>query len=135
MANKTTMSKVMRCGQHEYGNHLRKGEEMVAAVKNSAYPDREVIMTEMNERCKECDEGTYNADYGFNSYAGPAYKYILQHLNLGVTGIQVWEAYDSRYHHPHRYLTWSMWGIFGVNDINHPDVYTKRTYYDVLQQL
>ena len=49
-------------------------------------------------------------------YAGPAYKYILQHLNVGVTGIQIWEGYDSRYHHPNRSLTWSMWGIFAVND-------------------
>ncbi len=135
LANKTTMSKVLRFGQHEYGDHLRKGEEMVTAVRNSAYPDREVIMTEINAVCKNCDEAAYNSDYGFDNYAGPAYKFILQHLNLGVTGIQVWEAYDSQYHHPHRTLTWSMWGIFGVNDIKHPDVYTRRTHYYVLQQL
>jgi len=28
-----------------------------------------------------------------------------------------------------------MWGIFGVNDINHPDVYTRRPHYYVLKQL
>jgi O-glycosyl hydrolase len=28
-----------------------------------------------------------------------------------------------------------MWGIFAVNDINHPDVYTRRPHYYVLQQL
>jgi hypothetical protein len=135
LANKTTMSKVLRFGQHEYGDHLSEAEEMVNAVRKSAYPDREVIMTEINADCKNCDEATYNADYGFDNYAGPAYKYILEHLNVGVNGIQVWEAYDSQYHHPHRYLTWSMWGIFGVNDIHHPDVYTGRTHYYVLQQL
>ncbi len=135
IANSNTMSKVGHFGQHEYGNSFRKGQEMVEAVKNSAYPDREVVMTETNAVCHGCDEAKYNADYGFNSYAGQAYKYILQHLNVGITGIQVWEAYDSQYHHPNRYLTWSMWGIFGVNDINHPDVYTKRTHYHVLRQL
>ena len=135
LASGTTMSKVKYFGQHEYGNTLRKGQEMVDAVKNSAYPDREVIMTEINERCIGCDDAKYNSDYGFDHYAGPAYKYILQHLNAGVTGIQIWEAYDSQYHHPNRYLTWSMWGVFGVNDINHPDVYTKRPHYYVLKQL
>ncbi len=135
MANSNTMSKVGYFGQHEYGNSFRKSREMIEAVKNSAYPDREVVMTETNAVCKGCDDGKYNADYGFNSYAGPAYKYILQHLNAGVTGIQVWEAYDSQYHHPNRTLTWSMWGIFGVNDINHPDVYTMRSHYHVLKQL
>ena len=92
-------------------------------------------MTEINERCMGCDDAKYNSDYGFDHYAGPAYKYILQHLNAGVTGIQVWEAYDSQYHHPNRYLTWSMWGVFGVDDINYPDVYTKRAHYYVLKQL
>ena len=135
LASGTTMSKVKHFGQHEYGNSLRKGQEMVDAVKNSAYSDREVIMTEINERCIGCDDAKYNSDYGFDHYAGPAYKYILQHLNAGVTGIQIWEAYDSQYHHPNRYLTWSMWGVFGVNDINHPDVYTKRPHYYVLKQL
>ncbi len=135
LANSNTMSKVRHFGQHEYGNSYRKSREMVEAVKNSSYPDREVLMTEANAVCKDCDEGKYNSDYGFNNYAGPAYKYILQHLNVGVTGVQVWEAYDSQYHHPHRSLTWSMWGVFGVNDINHPDVYTKRTHYYVLKQL
>ena len=135
LASPTAMSKIQRFGQHEYGDSLRKGQEMVEAVKHSAYPDREVIMTEINEACKGCDDATYNSDYGFDHYAGPAYKYILQHLNAGVTGIQVWEAYDSQYHHPYRHLTWSMWGIFGVNDIHHPDVYTKRTHYYVLEQL
>jgi O-glycosyl hydrolase len=66
---------------------------------------------------------------------GPAYKYILQHLNVGVTGIQIWEGYDSRYHHPNRYLTWSMWGIFAVNDTLHPDMYIKRAHYYVFKQL
>ncbi|HVN81048.1 MAG TPA: hypothetical protein VMW38_18815 [Terriglobia bacterium] len=135
MANSNIMSKVRHFGQHEYGNSTRKGQEMVDAVKHSAYSDREVVMTEVNAVCKGCDDGKYNSDYGFNSYAGPAYKYILQHLNIGVTGIQVWEGYDSQYHHPNRSLTWSMWGIFGVNDINHPDVYTRRPHYYVLKQL
>jgi O-glycosyl hydrolase len=135
LANRVTMSKVIHFGQHEYGNSFRKAQKTVEAVKNSAYPDRDVIMTEMNEKCVGCDDAKYNSDYGFNHYAGPAFKYILQHLNIGVTGIQIWEAYDSQYHHPNRYLTWSMWGVFGVNDINHPDVYTKREHYYVLQQL
>ena len=135
LADRTTMSKVKFFGQHEYGDSLRKTQDTIDMVKRSAYPDRDVIMTEMNERCIDCDEGTYNADYGFTHYAGPAYKYVLQHLNAGVTGIQIWEAYDSQYHHPHRTLTWSMWGIFAVNDIKHPDVYTKREHYYVLQQL
>jgi O-glycosyl hydrolase len=56
-------------------------------------------------------------------------------LNVGVTGIQIWEGYDSRYHHPNRYLTWSMWGIFAVNDTLHPDVYTKRAHYYTFKQL
>ncbi len=135
LANSTTMSKVKHFGQHEYGDSLRKAQKTVEAVKNSAYPDRDVIMTELNAVCTGCDDAKYNSDYGFNHYAGPAYKYILQHLNAGVTGIQVWEAYDSQYHHPNRYLTWSMWGVFGVNDINHSDVYTKRAHYYVLKQL
>jgi O-glycosyl hydrolase len=135
ITNSNVMSKVRHFGQHEYGNSYRKGQEMVDAVKNSTYPDREVVMTEVNAVCKGCDDAKYNADYGFNSYAGPAYKYILQHLNAGVTGIQVWEAYDSQYHHPNRSLTWSMWGIFGVDDINHPDVYSKRAHFYVLKQL
>jgi len=135
IADRKIMSKVKYFGQHEYDNSVRKTQEMVDAVRNSAYSDREVVMTEVNAACKGCDDGKYNADYGFDNYAGPAYKYILQHLNAGVTGIQVWEAYDSQYHHPNRSLTWSMWGIFAVNDINHPDVYTRRVHYYVLKQL
>lgn len=133
--NSNTMLKVNYFGQHAYGNSVQKAQDLLDAVRNSAYPDSKVIMTEVNAVCKDCDGGIYNEDYGFNKYAGPAYKYILEHLNIGVTGIQVWEAYDSQYHHPNRYLTWSMWGIFGVNDIKHPDVYTKRTHYYVLKQL
>lgn len=56
-------------------------------------------MTEANTPCYGCDGGTYSKDYGFKNYAGPAYKDILQHLNVGVNGIQIWEGYDSRYHH------------------------------------
>ena len=94
-------------------------------------------MTEVNAVCNgfKCDGGIYNPDYGFNNYAGPAFKYVLQHLNAGVNGVQIWEGYDSRYHHPNRYLTWSMWGIYAVNDTLHPDVYTKRPHYYTFKQL
>jgi len=133
--NSNTMSKVKYFGQHEYGNSTKKAQDLVEAVKNSAYPDREAVMSEVNAVCQDCDGGVYNKDYGFDSYAGPAYQYVLQDLNVGITGIQIWEAYDSRYHHPNRYLTWSMWGIFAVDDTLHPDVYTIRTHYYVFQQL
>lgn len=132
-----TMSKLTHFGGHQYGNSTSVSRGLIDSVRNSVYPDREVIMTEVNEVCNgfKCDGGIYNPDYGFNNYAGPAYKYILQHLNEGVTGVQIWEGYDSRYHHPNRYLTWSMWGIFAVNDTLHPDVYTKRPHYYAFKQL
>jgi len=135
ITNSITMSKLTHFGGHEYGNRTSTSQGLIDSVKNSAFPDRGVIMTEINTVCKGCDGGTYNSDYGFNNYAGPAYKYALQHLNVGVNGIQIWEGYDSRYHHPNRYLTWSMWGIFAVNDTTHPDVYTTRTHYYVFKQL
>ncbi len=137
ITNRTTMSKLRHFGGHQYGNSTAVSLGLIDSVKNSAYPDREVIMTEVNEVCNgfKCDGGVYNPDYGFNKYAGPAFKYVLQHLNAGVTGVQIWEGYDSRYHHPNRYLTWSMWGIFAVNDTLHPDVYTKRPHYYVFKQL
>jgi hypothetical protein len=135
LTNATTMSKLTHVGGHQYGDDTSRSEELMYAVKNSDYPDREVIMTEVNAICRGCDGGEYNSDYGFSNYAGPAYKDVLQHLNVGVTGIQIWEGYDSRYHHPNRYLTWSMWGIFAVNDTLKPDVYTKRTHYDAFKQL
>jgi O-glycosyl hydrolase len=134
-SNSTTMSKLMHLGGHEYGDNTSRSEELIYAVRNSDYPDREVIMSEVNAICNGCDGGQYNSDYGFNNYAGPAYKYVLKHLNAGVTGIQLWEGYDSQYHHPNRSLTWSMWGIFGINDTLRPDVYTKRTHYFVFKQL
>jgi len=135
LANSITMSKLTHFGGHQYGDGTSRSQELIDAVRNSAYPDREVIMSEVNAICEGCDGGAYNSDYGFNNYAGPAYKFVLQHLNVGVTGIQIWEGYDSRYHHPNRYLTWSMWGIFAVNDTLHPDVYTRRTHYYVFKQL
>jgi O-glycosyl hydrolase len=135
ITNSITMSKLTHFGGHSYGNSTSQSRGLIDSVKNSPYPDREVIMTEVNAICKDCDNGAYNSDYGFNNYAGPAYKYVLQHLNVGVTGIQIWEGYDSRYHHPNRYLTWSMWGIFAVNDTTYPAVYTKRTHYYVFKQL
>ena len=135
ITNKITMSKLTHFGGHQYGDDTSRSEELIEAVRNSDYKDREVIMTEVNAICNGCDGGEYNSDYGFNKYAGPAYKYVLKHLNVGVTGIQIWEGYDSQYHHPNRSLTWSMWGIFAVNDTIRPDVYTKRTHYDVFKQL
>lgn len=137
ITNKITMSKLKFLGGHQYGNSTSTSKGLVDSVKNSAYRDRGVIMTEANEVCNgfKCDGGSYNPDYGFNNYAGPAYKYILQHLNVGVNGIQLWEGYDSRYHHPNRYLTWSFWGIFAVNDTLKPDVYTIRPHYYVFKQL
>jgi hypothetical protein len=137
ITNSVTMSKVKHFGGHEYGNGTSTSRGLIDSVKKSAYPDREVIMTEFNEVCNgfKCDGGTYNPDYGFIKYAGPAYKYALQHLNTGVTGIQLWEGYDSQYHHPNRRLTWSFWGIFGVNDTTQPAVYSKRPHYYVFQQL
>jgi O-glycosyl hydrolase len=135
ITNSITMSKLTHFGGHQYGDDTSRSQELIDAVRNSAYTDREVIMTEVNSICKGCDGGEYNSDYGFVNYAGPAYKQILQHLNVGVTGIQIWEGYDSRYHHPNRYLTWSMWGIFAVNDTLHPDVYTKRAHYYTFKQL
>jgi O-glycosyl hydrolase len=130
-----TMSKLTSFGGHEYGNNTSRSEELIYAVRNSDYTDREVIMSEVNAICNGCDGGEYNSDYGFDNYAGPAYKYVLKHLNAGVAGIQLWEGYDSRYHHPNRYLTWSMWGIFAVNDTLRPDVYTKRAHYYTFKQL
>ncbi|HZK63408.1 MAG TPA: hypothetical protein VFC34_04635 [Puia sp.] len=135
LTNPVTMSKLLRIGGHEYGDATKTSRGLMDSVKHSAYPDREVIMTEVNTVCHGCDGGSYNPDYGFNGYAGPAYQYVLQHLNVGVTGVQIWEGYDSRYHHPNRYLTWSMWGIFAVNDTLHPDVYTVRPHYYVFKQL
>jgi O-glycosyl hydrolase len=135
LTSSATMSKLKCFGGHEYGDNTSRSEELIYAVRNSDYPDREVIMSEVNAICYGCDGGEYNSDYGFNNYAGPAYKYVLKHLNVGVTGIQLWEGYDSQYHHPNRSLTWSMWGIFGINDTLRPDVYTKRTHYYVFKQL
>ncbi|HTN07354.1 hypothetical protein [Agriterribacter sp.] len=137
IASPVTMSKIKYFGGHQYGNSTSRSEELLYAVKNSAYPDREVIMTEANAVCNGCDDGTYNSDYGFSNYAGPAYKYVLQHLNVGVSGVQLWEGYDSRWrhHHPNRDLAWSMWGVFAVKDTAHPHVYTKRTHYYVFKQL
>jgi hypothetical protein len=137
ITNSTTMSKLRFFGGHEYGNGTSVSRGLVDSVKHSAFKDRGVIMTEANEVCNgfKCDGGTYNPDYGFIKYAGPAYKYILQHLNAGVNGIQLWEGYDSRYHHPNRHLTWSFWGIFAVNDTMQPAVYTVRPHYYVFKQL
>src|SRR5450432_860058 len=113
----------------------RKIKDLIDSIKHSAYPDREAIMTEANASCIGCDGGTYNKSYDFNAYAGPAYKYILQHLNAGANGLQIWEGYDSRYHHPNRTLTWSMWGIFSVDDTLHPDVYRPRAHFYTFKQL
>jgi O-glycosyl hydrolase len=137
LSNKVTMSKVKYLGGHEYGKGTSVSKGLVDSVKNSLYKDRGVIMTEVNEICNgfKCDGGTYNPDYGFINYAGPAYKYVLQHLNAGVNGIQLWEGYDSRYHHPNRHLTWSFWGIFAVNDTMQPALYTVRPHYYVFKQL
>jgi hypothetical protein len=136
MASSTVaMSKIIRFGTHDYGNSTSKIKGLIDSIKHSAYPDREAIMTEANTVCKDCDGGMYNADYGFNAYAGPAYKYVLNDLNEGANGLQIWEGYDSRYHHPNRTLTWSMWGIFAVNDTLHPDVYTSRAHYYTFKQL
>jgi hypothetical protein len=129
------MSKVLRIGGHAYGNSTTTSQGLIDLVKKSAYPDREVIMTEANTPCNGCDGGSYNKSYGFLEYAGPAYQDILQHLNVGVAGVQIWEGYDSRYHHPNRSLTWSMWGIFAVNDTLRPDVYSVRPHYYVFKQL
>lgn len=136
IANEVTMSKIKYFGGHQYGNSTSRSEELIYAVKNSDYPDRGVIMTEANASCNGCDNGSYNSDYGFNNYAGPAYKYVLQHLNVGVAGIQLWEGYDSRWRHhdPNRNLAWSMWGIFAVDTV-HPNVYYKRPHYGVFKQL
>jgi O-glycosyl hydrolase len=137
LSNPITMSKVKFLGGHHYGNGTAISKGLVDSVKNSSYKNRGVIMTEFNEVCNnfKCDGGTYNPDYGFIKYAGPAYKYALNHLNAGVNGIQIWEGYDSRYHHPNRHLTWSFWGIFGVNDTLQPSVYTVRPHYYVFKQL
>jgi O-glycosyl hydrolase len=135
VSNPVAMSKILRFGQHDYGDETKKIRDLIDSIKHSAYPDREAIMTEANASCIGCDGGTYNKSYGFNEYAGPAYKYILQHLNAGANGLQIWEGYDSRYHHPNRTLTWSMWGIFSVDDTLHPDVYTARPHYYTFKQL
>src|SRR5450432_528501 len=135
VSNPNAMSKIIRFGQHDYGDETKKISDLIDSIKHSAYPDREAIMTEANASCIGCDGGTYNKSYAFNEYAGPAYKYILQHLNAGANGVQIWEGYDSRYHHPNRVLTWSMWGIYAINDTLHPDSYIARQHYYTFKQL
>ncbi len=135
VSSPVAMSKILRFGQHDYGDETKKIRDLIDSIKHSAYPDREAIMTEANAHCEGCDGGTYNKSYGFNFYAGPAYKFILQHLNAGTNGVQIWEGYDSRYHHPNRSLTWSMWGIFSVDDTLHPDIYRPRAHYYTFKQL
>jgi O-glycosyl hydrolase len=135
ISSPVAMSKIIRFGQHDYGDETKKIRDLIDSIKKSAYPDREAIMTEANASCIGCDGGTYNKSYDFNYYAGPAYRYILQHLNAGTNGVQIWEGYDSRYHHPNRTLTWSMWGIYAINDTLHPDVYTPRAHYYTFKQL
>ncbi len=139
ISNATTMSKLTHFGGHQYGNgnSTVRSEELIYAVNKSDYPDRGVILTEINAICNGCDGGKYNADYGFTNYAGVAYKHVLQNLNVGVNGIQLWEGYDSRWHHHHptRGLEWGMWGIFAVNDTTRPDVFTARPHYYVFKQL
>ncbi|MBS1599490.1 MAG: hypothetical protein JST75_14790 [Bacteroidetes bacterium] len=135
VSNSLAMSKIFYFGQHDYGDETKKIRDLVDSIKHSSYPDRGAIMTEANAVCKDCDGGTYNSSYGFTQYAGPAYKFILQHINAGANGVLIWEGYDSRYHHPNRTLTWSMWGIYGVNDTLRPDVYTVRNHYYTFKQL
>ena len=135
VSSPVAMSKILRFGQHDYGDNTKKIRDLVDSIKHSAYSDREAIMTEANASCIGCDGGTYNKSYDFNAYAGPAYKYILQHLNAGANGLQIWEGYDSRYHHPNRTLTWSMWGIYGINDTLHPAEYSPRAHYYTFKQL
>jgi hypothetical protein len=105
MVSSRSLCQNPRFGTRDYGNSTAKICGLIDSVKHSAYPDREANMTEVNTVCKDCDGGLYNASYGFNQYAGPAYKYVLQDLNEGTNGIQIWEGYDSRYHHPNRTLT------------------------------
>ncbi len=51
------MSKLNRFGGHEYGNATTTSRGLIDSVRHSAYPDREVIMTEVNTVCKGCDGG------------------------------------------------------------------------------
>jgi hypothetical protein len=135
VSSPVAMTKILRFGQHDYGDGTKKIKDLIDSIKHSPYPDREAIMTEANAPCVGCDGGSYNKSYGFNYYAGPAYKDILQHLNAGANGVLIWEGYDSRYHHPNRTLTWSMWGIFSIDDTLHPDVYRPRPHFYTFKQL
>jgi O-glycosyl hydrolase len=64
ITNSITMSKLTHFGGHQYGDDTSRSQELIDAVRNSAYTDREVIMTEVNSICKGCDGGEYNSDYG-----------------------------------------------------------------------
>ena len=50
ITNSITMSKLTHFGGHQYGNSTSTSRGLIDSVKNSAYPDREVIMTEANEK-------------------------------------------------------------------------------------
>ena len=127
------MSKSIRFGQHDYGDGTKKIRDLIDSIKHSAIRPGS---HHDGGQCKlhRLHRETYNKSYDFNAYAGPAYKYILQHLNAGANGLQIWEGYDSRYHHPNRTLTWSMWGIYGINDTLQPSVYTSRAILTPFKQ-
>ena len=48
VSSPVAMSKILRFGQHDYGDNTKKIRDLIDSIKHSSYPDREAIMTEAN---------------------------------------------------------------------------------------
>ena len=68
-------------------------------------------------------------------YAGPAYKYILQHLNAGANGFRSGKDMTAVIIIRTAHSPGACGEFMRINDTLHPDVYTPRAHYYTFKQL
>jgi O-glycosyl hydrolase len=89
------MGKVAHFSLHSYSGGGVFSTGVADFIRQSAYPDRTVWMTEFNVWCASCETGGVNTN-SWTEFRGSA-EYLLGHLANGVSAGLVWDGYDSFY--------------------------------------
>lgn len=132
LADPVVMAKLRRVGVHSYASGGGGSAGVYDYIRSSAYPDRNVWLTEFNVWCSTCDGGT-RGTYDWAYTKGTA-AYLLGHLLNNVSAAFAWEGYDSIY--AHHGNVWSYWGLFAVDDINAAvKTYTPRKNFYTVSQI
>ncbi len=120
LSDPTLMAKIAHLSLHDYGGNTGNAAALIAA---SAYPDRNLWVTEFSAPCGGCDTGSQSADQW--DFAAGTVDQLISYLEQGAASALIYDGYDSVYEH-HQSI--GHWGLLAYDPAGRTYTPRKRLY-------